>query len=188
MTEGFYYKFVELKRIVNPKHYSTIFLHNCVKLLMNKALKILLYLLIFILLILSVLGVVGMLFEEKLTGMAFEQLNKRINARVQVQDVKVSLIRGFPFATIIMKGVEITEGSLETPQEFESGLLSMQEVMLKIGLLGLIKNEYDIEELALQNGWLNLYFDQKGNGNFEIFNDANAEKGNWLLNLSKVEY
>ncbi|HNV81454.1 MAG: AsmA-like C-terminal region-containing protein [Tenuifilaceae bacterium] len=153
---------------------------------MNKALKILLYLLIFILLILSVLGVVGMLFEEKLTGMAFEQLNKRINARVQVQDVKVSLIRGFPFATIIMKGVEITEGSLETPQEFESGLLSMQEVMLKIGLLGLIKNEYDIEELVLQNGWLNLYFDQKGNGNFEIFNDANAEKGNWLLNLSKL--
>jgi hypothetical protein len=138
-------------------------------------------------LILSILGIAGIILEDKLVNISLEQLNKQLNVTIKVHGVKVSLIRGFPNASIIMKGVEITEGSLETPPEFESGLLSVEEITLKIGILGILRNEYEIDELILKNGWINLYFDQKGKGNFEIFTETSSEKGNWLLDLNQLK-
>jgi hypothetical protein len=154
---------------------------------MKRIIKIILYTLLIVMLFLSVLGVTGKILEDKMVRLSLEQLNKQLNITIKIHGAKVSLVRGFPYASIILKGVEITEGSLETPPEFESGLLSLEEITVKIGILGILRNEYEIDELILKNGWINLYFDQKGKGNFEIFAETSSEKGNWLLDLKQLK-
>jgi hypothetical protein len=152
---------------------------------MKKIVRYLLFILIFFVVSIAGLGIAGVLLEEELVKYSLEQLNKQINATIKVQQVTVSLIRGFPFASVKLMKVEITEGSLNTPPELEPGLLALDEVVIKIGLLGIINNEYLIDKLILRNGWINLYFDHTGKGNFEIFSSSDSTSGKWLLDFNQ---
>lgn len=144
------------------------------------------YLILF--LILSVIGLIitGFVLEDRLISVSISQLNKHLNAKINVQNVEVSLVKGFPYASIILNHVDIKEGSLNTPPEFEPGLLSFEKVILRIGLWGIFKNQYNIDELIFNNGWINLYFDNSGKGNFEIFQSYGSSSANWLLELNAI--
>ncbi|PKP39896.1 MAG: hypothetical protein CVT98_00090 [Bacteroidetes bacterium HGW-Bacteroidetes-15] len=142
-------------------------------------------LIILFVLIAFTLGLVitGIMLEDRIVAMSIAQINKQLNVKIKIKEVKVSLLTGFPKATVKMKGVEIVEGSLDTPKELEPGLLSLEGVDLKFGIIGILKNEYKVDELILKNGWLNFYFDNSGKGNFEIFEKSDSNEASWLLNL-----
>lgn len=134
------------------------------------------------------LAIAGYFLEDKLIRYTISQLNQRLTATLNVKEVNASLIRGFPFAAVTFKEVEIIEGSLQTPEEFETGLLSLDEVVVKINLIGLLSNRYNIERLVLKNGWINLYFDNTGKGNFEIFKTSSDSSSNWILDVDKLQF
>ena len=141
---------------------------------MNRIYKTLLFISVLCTTIIIGLAVAGYILRDRIIEASINQLNKQLDASLKVKDVKVSLLRGFPRATVIMRKVEIIEGALNIPPEFEPGLLSAEELSIQIGLLGLLRNEYNIDKITLKNGWLNLYFDQLGKGNFEIFKNIFA--------------
>ena len=134
------------------------------------------------------LVVAGILLEDKLVEKAISQLNNRLDAKINVEKVELSLLRGFPYASVVLHKVDIKEGSLNVAPEFEPGLLSFESVIVRIGLIGILKNEYDIDELILKDGWINLYFDNSGKGNFEIFKTTNGGPSNWLLQLRALKF
>lgn len=145
--------------------------------------KALIFIVVFAFTFVLGLGIAGLILEDKIVELSIEQINKQLNVKINIKEVKVSLISGFPKALVRMKGVEIIEGSLDTPHELEPGLLSLEEITLKIGLLGLINNHYSIDELILKDGWINLYFDSSGKGNFDIFEKKDDNQASWLLDL-----
>lgn len=134
------------------------------------------------------LAIAGFFLEDKLVQFTIDQLNQRLTASLTVKEVKVSLLKGFPYAAVTLKEVEIIEGSLQTPQEFETGLLSLEEVVVKINLIGVFSNRYDLESLVLKNGWINLYFDNSGKGNFEIFKSSGKEDSGWILDMNRLQF
>lgn len=134
------------------------------------------------------LAIAGFFLEDKLVRFTIDQLNQRLTASLSVKEVKVSLVKGFPYAAVTLKEVEIIEGSLQTPQEFETGLLSLEEVVVKINLIGVFSNRYDLESLVLKNGWINLYFDHSGKGNFEIFKKSDKEGTGWILDVNRLQF
>lgn len=150
---------------------------------MNRIYKALLFISVLCTTIIIGLAVAGYILRDRIIEASINQLNKQLDASLKVKDVKVSLLRGFPRATVIMRKVEIIEGALNIPPEFEPGLLSAEELSIQIGLLGLLRNEYNIDKITLKNGWLNLYFDQLGKGNFEIFKNNQQGRGTWLLDI-----
>lgn len=154
---------------------------------MIRASKILLVLFVIFITFIVGLTIAGLVLEDRITALSLEQINKKLKVKVKINKTRVSLLSGFPKASVKLRGVEILEGSLDTPAEFEPGLLSLQEVDLRISLWGIIKREYRIDELILRNGWLNFYFDNSGNGNFEIFQTNSEEKEGWLLNLDEFK-
>lgn len=143
------------------------------------------FIILFVVLITFVLGlsVVGLILEDKIIALSIDKINRELKVKVKINDVKLSMLSGFPKVTVSMKGVEIIEGGLNTPSEFEPGLLSLEEIDVRFGLWGIINNEYNFDEIILKNGWLNLYFDNSGKGNFEIFEGNTKSDGNWLLSL-----
>lgn len=154
---------------------------------MGKIAKIALFIVAFVLTFIIGLLITGFLLEDKLIAKSLEQVNKNLTASLKVKEIDASLIRNFPQVSIRMKGVEIIEGSLDLPPEFEPGLISIEEASLRFGILGLLKNEYNIEEIVLKNGWLNLYFSNEGEGNFNIFKKSQKESsGGWLMELKRL--
>jgi hypothetical protein len=152
---------------------------------MRIALKIFLVIVSFLLAFILSLAIAGYFLKDKLTESTLNYLNKQIKAELKVKSVDVSMLKGFPFVSVDLKGVEIFEGSLDTPPELEPGLLSIDEVSIRMGLLGLLKSEYTFEKVILRNGWLNLYFDTKGKGNFEIFEKGQDQSNGWLFSLQE---
>lgn len=153
---------------------------------MRLALKVFLFILSFVIAITISLAVAGLILEDRIVASTIDTLNKQLNAQLKVKQVTVSLIKGFPRAVVTLKGVEIFEGSLATPHELEPGLLSIDEVDVGIGLLGVLRKEFNLEQVVLRNGWINLYYDSKGKGNFEIFNSTDQTPSSWILNLDAL--
>ncbi|MFP4555549.1 MAG: AsmA-like C-terminal region-containing protein [Bacteroidales bacterium] len=156
---------------------------------MGKFARIALFIIAFIIAFIVSLIVTGFLLEGKLIAVSLEQLNNNLTTSLKVKEIDASLLRSFPKVSIRMKGVEIIEGSLDVPPEFEPGLISIEEVSLRFGIMGLLKKEYNIEEVVLKNGWLNLYFNQEGEGNFKIFKETQKDaKGGWLMEMERIRF
>ena len=150
---------------------------------MRLAFRVLLFLLSFILAFSISLGIAGYLLQDRITASTLDFINKNLKIPISVKAINVSLLRGFPYASINLSGVEIFEGSIENAPEFEPGLLSISNVTLKVSLKGILKNDFDIEKFTISDGWVNLYFDNKGKGNFEIFEIDSSTNSSWLFNL-----
>ena len=84
--------------------------------------------------------VTGILLEDKLIAKVIIQLNNRLDAKINVEKVDLSLLQGFPYASVVLHKVDIKEGSLEVAPEFEPGLLSFENVIIRIGWIGILKN------------------------------------------------
>lgn len=154
---------------------------------MRVAYKVILFILAFLLAFVLSLGIAGYVLKDKLIDTTLSHLNKQINAELKIRAVDVSMLRGFPYVAVNLKGVDIFEGSLDTPPEFEPGLLSIEEVSVRMSILGILRNEYNFERIILKNGWLNLYFDNKGKGNFEVFERGQQQATSWLFSLDELK-
>jgi hypothetical protein len=133
------------------------------------------------------LAVAGYLLEDRIVEYTISQLNNRLTATLKVKEVKASLIKNFPYASVTLSHVEIVEGSLETPKEFETGLISIDELTLKFNLISVFSKTYSIEKMLLKDGWINLYFDNSGKGNFDIFTKTEGSSKGWILDVHKLE-
>ncbi len=149
--------------------------------------KVFVYLVLFLLFVVISLVILGYLAQDKLVAYTLKKIEQEINVNVKVQDFKVSMLRDFPNASIILNNVEITEGSLIVPKELEPGLLKLEEVRLSIGMLGVFRQHYDLKELTLKNGWINLFFDNSGKGNYEVFSKKEGGTSDWLLSIDKFK-
>lgn len=153
---------------------------------MRFAFKTLVFLISFVLTFALALGIAGFVLEDRIVASTIASINEQLSAELKVKSVSVSFLRGFPKAVVTLKGVEIFEGSIDTPREFESGLLSLDEVNVGFNLLDLMRRELNVERLVLKNGWINLYYDSKGKGNFEIFSKNGKSPSSWILNLGSL--
>ncbi|HZJ73481.1 MAG TPA: AsmA-like C-terminal region-containing protein [Perlabentimonas sp.] len=150
---------------------------------MRLVFKIILFLLSFVLAFTISLGIAGYLLQDQITASTLEFINKNLKSHISVKAIDVSLLKGFPYASVSLTDVEIFEGSIESAAEFEPGLLSIDNVTIKVNFKGLLKNDFNIKKCIISDGWINLYFDNKGKGNFEIFEKNENTKSSWLFNL-----
>jgi hypothetical protein len=150
--------------------------------------KILMAVFAFVVTLIIGLVLLVIVLEDKIIESTISQINQKLNVTLKVREVKVSVISAFPKVSVKMKRVEIVEGSLDTPAELETGLLSLDEIALRFGVWGLLTNKFQLDELVLKNGWINLYFDNSGKGNFEIFSGSEGDGSNWLFDLDAIKF
>ncbi len=119
----------------------------------------------FILLLLVLALVVPILYKDQIKARLLEEVNKKINAQLQIGDVSASLFSNFPMLTL-----EVEDVKLWGKEQFKSDtLLSLNSMSLAMNLMEVIKGEdLNIRKFSLSGGNINLLELRDSTANWRI--------------------
>lgn len=132
-----------------------------------KAKKILKWTGISILGIVIVLAAIPFVFKDKIKDKVLESINNQVDATVKLEDVSLSLLKGFPKATVTLENLSIINKAPFTGKT----LVSSENITLKMSIMELFNGEKEpmnIESISTENTILNIIFNKDGIGNFDI--------------------
>lgn len=122
--------------------------------------------------------------KEQITSYALGQVNNRLEAEIKVGAFDVTLFSQFPRVSLDMENVSIAD-----PLHKGESLLKAEHVFIGFNLYDIIRHNYRIKLITIDNGEVNLLTDKKGRANYLILKkteQSTAENESFLLNLKKV--
>ena len=129
---------------------------------------------IIILIFVVILSVIPFVLESKIDAIAQAYADKNMNAKVEFDDVSLSLIRSFPNASVTIKNLKITNNDPFKEEIFATA----KSVGLKMPFLELFKNQNDeaivITNIAIDEALMTLKENKTGASNWGIFNTPGA--------------
>ncbi|MBW2962339.1 AsmA-like C-terminal region-containing protein [Mesonia aestuariivivens] len=136
---------------------------------MKKALKIV-GIIIGLLLVLIILAPI--LFKGPIEKAVKNSINKSINATVEWEELDLSLISSFPNAELKLKNLSVIN---KAPFKNDT-LATSEELGLSLGIPQLFKGgPYSINELTLNNAYVNIKVDSLGNANYDIAKETTTD-------------
>ncbi len=163
---------------------------------MKKRFRIILeYLSAFVLIVLLLLAITGVVvvkfYGDDLKSFVMEQINHRLDSKVDVDEITVKVFQKFPNTSIQLKNVTIWSTQNFNTRGFDGPgadtLLSAKSINVSFNLLGLIQKKYNIRQLEIKEGTLHLYTDLQGEVNYKIFSGAGRkQKEASPVNLSNL--
>ena len=113
---------------------------------------------------------IPIVFKKQVQALVKREINKQLNATVDFKDVKLSLFRHFPKATITIKGLTIIGKDDFT----KDTLISADKIDMTAGLFSVLKGK-DIKVYAvyLQSPRIHLLTNRFGRSNYDIAKASN---------------
>ncbi|UCH14076.1 MAG: AsmA family protein, partial [Bacteroidales bacterium] len=148
---------------------------------MKKFLKILLIIILFLL---AVLFVTPILFKGKIMEIAKEQINKNVNAKVEFDDLGLSFIKNFPYASIALKKLSVAGvGKFE-----DDTLLKLNSFNVKVDIISAIKMEnIKVKGIVLDRPEINAIKLEDGSVNWDIMKET-EEKEEEVVDTAVSEF
>ncbi len=104
-------------------------------------------------------------FGNDLKAMVEKEVNKQIKTEFRITgNVNISLFRHFPNATVNFEGLEL-EGSLSS----DSLLMKAAKLSFTMNVLKLIRKDFSIHKVKLEDSEMNMLINKQGENNFDIF-------------------
>jgi hypothetical protein len=163
---------------------------------MKKRLRIILeYLSAIVLIVLLLLAIASVVvvkfYGDDLKTFVMEQINHRLDSKVDVDEITVKVFQKFPNTSIQLKNVTIWSTHNFNTRSFNGPgagtLLSAKSINVNFNLLGLLRKRYSIRQLEINEGILHLYTDLEGEVNYKIFSgDDRQQKEASPVNLSSL--
>jgi AsmA-like C-terminal region len=130
------------------------------------------------------------IFEDEIKAKITKTINESVDATILFEDADISLFKNFPNATVSIKKFTIIN---KAPFAGDT-LVAFDELNLKMAVTALFNGDKPIaiQGINSKNGLINIIFNEKGLGNFDIAlknqkEDANDEKSK-PLSLQIKEY
>ncbi|WP_026038903.1 AsmA-like C-terminal region-containing protein [Myroides injenensis] len=146
-----------------------------------------------LLLIIVVLLVAPFMFKGKIQDLVKKTINENVNATVNFEKVNLSLIKGFPKATISIEDLVVIN---KAPFEGDT-LVSAKTIGLKMSVMELFKGEdkpMNIEAITVSDANVNVLVNKDGLANYDIAikkddekEDDNNDDSNFSLALNYYE-
>lgn len=129
--------------------------------------------------------VVAHFYEDEVKQLVINQVNKRLATEVHVSDVSLTLIPKFPYASLDFEDIWAEENIVKIGDP--DTLFYFRHAYLQFNVMELIEGEYNLRKIALEDGFANLYVDEEGYDNYQIFKPSqDTTQQNFLLNLEDV--
>ena len=155
--------------------------------------RVIIIALIIVIIILAALVAIPVFFKQNVLDYAKNALNKQLNAKIEVADLKLSLFREFPKLSLELKGLLITgEESFQNDT-----LFSAQTLRATTNLKSLFSpSDMQISEILLNKAKIHLIVAESGEANWDLVADgesgeteakANESDDSFNLQLDKVE-
>jgi len=113
---------------------------------------------------------IAAVFEKQIAGMVIDTLNKQLKTDLQVSDASLSLIWKFPQAAVYLNDAKIDGVGGQAEK-----LLDVKSISLQCSTLGLLMGDYNFTSIAIENGSLFIYNDEKGTVNYDIFKSSEEQ-------------
>ena len=134
---------------------------------------------------------IPIIFKKQVQALVKREINKSINATVDFTDVKLSLFRHFPKATISIKGLTVV-GKGEFAKDT---LIAADKIDATAGLMSVLKGkDIKVHGLYAQNPRIHLLVNQFGRNNWDIAKPstdttttADTSVSNFKLNLKQYK-
>ncbi|MCT4591604.1 MAG: AsmA-like C-terminal region-containing protein [Carboxylicivirga sp.] len=128
---------------------------------MKKFLKIAGGIILFLFILILIFPV---LFKGKIESVVKEQINQNVNARVDYQNFSLSLLKNFPNVSMGIEGLSVTG-----KDQFEQDtLLYLASFHTKLGLLGAISGELEVQSVVLSDLKVNAMVAADSSANWDI--------------------
>lgn len=140
----------------------------------------------------AALIVISQIYEERIAQYAINELNKHIRTPISVTKTTLTLIRKFPDATIRLRDVyvkSVQDFDRDDFQEINTDtLLYAKDVFLQMNLIKLLRNQYIVKEVHINNGSLNIFNDKNGLGNYRFWESGKTdETSTFTVELQNVK-
>lgn len=171
--------------------------------------RITLALLFLFLLIAGTLLIIAFAYENEVKEYMIEQLNKNLKTKVVVdsKDIKLSLLKNFPYASLNFKNI-IMMGSVTLPPRLGSKknkvlpkgedlggapdtLFSAQELSLQFNIIDILKKHYVVKKVKAENGKVKLRMGADGSVNWDVWKgngDTTFSAEESTFNLEKFQF
>ncbi len=149
----------------------------------NKVLKSLKFLFFFFLILGLSIGLLAYYNKDKILLAFQNKANDYLQTEVKVDKIDLDFYHHFPQISIQLDNpliFDAIEGSTDT-------FLVASNINLSLDLLELIRGEYSVNRVSIENARIKIKIDESGNNNYTIFKSNATEKDtSFQFNLEKV--
>lgn len=144
------------------------------------------------LLLLAIGGVVVVKFYgDELQDRVIEQVNMRLDSKIEVEEVSVKVFQKFPNTSIFLEHITIWSSHNFSTRNFEGPgadtLLTAESLSMSFNIFSLVRKKFNVRKLELKNGILHLYTDLSGNGNYVMLtNEKKKSESDQLIKLTDL--
>lgn len=121
-------------------------------------------------------------FEPEVKDAIVYELNQHLNVPVDVDDINLSLLQKFPYASLRFSNVVIPEA---VSNEADT-LLFIEDLYLQIGLLDFLSKNYVVSEAEINRGFFDMKLFADGSDNFHFWKSSN-DSSSHSFSLTNVE-
>jgi hypothetical protein len=115
----------------------------------------------------ALLVILGYLFEDKIHLMAIRELEKALNADIEVRDTDVSFLRNWPQVQVRLEGLTINPRGKHGTVD----VIAAEDAIFKIGFWSIFTDNYKVHGVRLVEPAFNLTIDKNGDWNYaDMFN------------------
>lgn len=129
--------------------------------------RILLSLAILLGLVITTGVVIAYVYEDDVKHYALGKLSDYFVSEVVVEDVDLSLISKFPYASIDFKNILIKDAYRDTTIERDTFFYA-DHVFLEFNIIDLFNEDYTIRKVDVQDGMVALHVNEEGDDNYHI--------------------
>lgn len=106
--------------------------------------------------------VLALFFDSQITRRVLAELGKNLKTEMKVGDASLSLLSGFPNASVNLSNVQIKDA-------FGGNLLLAREVSFRFDLASLFGDRIEIKTVRVSGGGIRVRINERGQANYEIF-------------------
>lgn len=150
-----------------------------------KRLKKILLILLFIVLSIPPVGY-GLVwfFAKDLKAYAIEQINHKIDAKLEIGEIEISMLKQFPDIGLHLQQVKI----INKPLMPAGNLLSVKDAYINFNLWDVITKNFQISNILLDSGNIDGFVDANGKYNYDIIKaDSGKQDTKFWLKLNYIE-
>lgn len=129
---------------------------------------------------------ISSIYEEEVKSYILTEINDNLNTKIDIEEINFSVFKKFPYASLEFKNVRADEISSKKKKE---DLFKIKSIYFQFNILDIIRKNYVIKQIAVEDGFVNLKIDKKGNDNFHIWkNDTTSTTKPFKIELTKLVF
>ena len=128
-------------------------------------------------------------YEDTVIRYLKRYLDKHLITEIEVNKIDFSIFKKFPRASVELKNIKAKSGLGFASGDFRGStdtLLYAQSIIIEFSFPEIIRGNYKLKNIRINNGKLNLLTDKLGNTNYKIWKGSKSDTSGYEIKLQNI--